>query len=124
MVLILDGSSDIGAQVRRNLCHLICLKHLIRSKAVTNLIFFWTSTGPFILGCVVGSIGYYNYCPRSLDLFYIVTSYIKWVKNFWTYSIYRNIKFRPHIGVYIVQIRRGEKRRRIPPAKNIFPRLC
>ena len=25
-------------------------------------------------------------CPRSLDLFYIETYYIKWVKTSWTYS--------------------------------------
>ena len=34
MVIILDGNSDIGAHVRRNLCF------LSRSRAVTNLIFF------------------------------------------------------------------------------------
>ena len=31
MVLKLDGNSEIGAHV----CYLICLRHLIRSKAVT-----------------------------------------------------------------------------------------
>ena len=43
MVLILDGNLEIGVHcsvhVRSNLCHLICLRHLIRSRAVTNLIF-------------------------------------------------------------------------------------
>ena len=39
MVLILDGNSEIGAHVWSNLCYLICLRHLIRSKTVTNLIF-------------------------------------------------------------------------------------
>ena len=40
MVHILDGNSEIGAQVRTNLCYLMCLLHLIRSSAVTNWIFF------------------------------------------------------------------------------------
>ena len=38
MVLI-DDNSEISAQVRRNLCNLICLRHLIRSKEVTKGIF-------------------------------------------------------------------------------------
>ena len=32
VVLILDGNSEIGGQVRSNLCYLICLRHLIRSE--------------------------------------------------------------------------------------------
>ena len=36
MILILDGISEIGARVRGNLCYLISLRHLIRSRAVTN----------------------------------------------------------------------------------------
>ena len=39
MVLTLDGISDIGAHVRRNLCYLICLRLLIRSRVVTNRFF-------------------------------------------------------------------------------------
>ena len=34
MVLILDGNSEIGAHVRNKLC----FRHLIRSRAVSNLI--------------------------------------------------------------------------------------
>ena len=30
----------------------------------------------------------YTVCPRSSDPFYVVTYYIKWVTNSWTYSIY------------------------------------
>ena len=30
MVLILDVNSEIGAHARRNLCYLICLRHLLR----------------------------------------------------------------------------------------------
>ena len=41
MVLMLDGNSEIRAQVRNNLCYLICLMHLIRSRAVTDLILFF-----------------------------------------------------------------------------------
>ena len=37
MVLNLDGNSEIGAHVRSNVCYLICLRHVIRSKAVTNV---------------------------------------------------------------------------------------
>ena len=40
LLLILDGNSEIGAHVRSNLDYLIFLKHLFRSRAVTNLIFF------------------------------------------------------------------------------------
>ena len=36
MVLILDGNSEIGAHVGSNLRCLICLKHFIRLRAVTN----------------------------------------------------------------------------------------
>ena len=39
MVLILYGNSDIGAHVRSKVCCWICLRHMVRSKAVTNLIF-------------------------------------------------------------------------------------
>ena len=41
MVIILDGNSEIGAHVRSNFCYLTPLRHLIRSIAVTNLIFFF-----------------------------------------------------------------------------------
>ena len=35
-VIILDGNSEIGALVRSNLFNLICLRHLLRPRAVTN----------------------------------------------------------------------------------------
>ena len=38
VLLILDGNSEKAAHVRSNFCYLICLKHLIRPKAVTNRI--------------------------------------------------------------------------------------
>ena len=41
MVVALDGNSDMGAHVRSNFCNFLTyLRHLIRSRAVTNLIFF------------------------------------------------------------------------------------
>ena len=39
MALMLDGNSVIGACVRSNLCYLICLRHLLWSRAVTNWFF-------------------------------------------------------------------------------------
>ena len=39
MVLILDGNSDVGAHVRIDLGVLVSLRHLFRSRAVTNLTF-------------------------------------------------------------------------------------
>ena len=38
-VLELDVNSEIGAHVRSNPCYLICLRHLIRTRAVANRIF-------------------------------------------------------------------------------------
>ena len=35
MVLISDVNSEIGAHLRSNLCYLICLRDLIRSRAVS-----------------------------------------------------------------------------------------
>ena len=40
MVIILDVNPEIDARVRNNLLYLICLRHLIRSRAVTNKIVF------------------------------------------------------------------------------------
>ena len=38
-VLLLDGNLEIDAHVRNNFSYQICLRHLIRSRAVTNKIF-------------------------------------------------------------------------------------
>ena len=40
ILILLGGNSKIGAHVWSNLCHLISLRHLIISRAVTNRIFF------------------------------------------------------------------------------------
>ena len=39
-MVTLDGNSEIGAHVMSNICYLICLRHLINSRAFTNRIFF------------------------------------------------------------------------------------
>ena len=39
-MLKIYGSSKISAHVKSNLCYLICLRHLVRSRALTNRIFF------------------------------------------------------------------------------------
>ena len=39
-LLILVCSSELSAHVCSNLCYLTCLRHLIRSRAGTNLILF------------------------------------------------------------------------------------
>ena len=41
---ILGGNSKLGAHVSRNLCYLICLRHLIGSMAVENLDFYYKKT--------------------------------------------------------------------------------
>ena len=49
IVLMLDGISEIGVHERSNICNLIWLIHLIRSRSVTNLIF---PKRPIFLSCV------------------------------------------------------------------------
>ena len=39
VVLILDGNQETSMHAKNNLCHLICLRHLSRSRAVSNRIF-------------------------------------------------------------------------------------
>ena len=55
MVRILDGNSGVGAHVRSNICHLICLRDLIKSRAVTNRIFFSPNRPIFLHGCATCS---------------------------------------------------------------------
>ena len=55
MVLLLDGNSKIGAPVRSNLCYLICLRHLIRSVTVANLIVFLQIRHIFLHTCAACS---------------------------------------------------------------------
>ena len=51
MVLMLDGYLEMDAHVRSDLCYLICSKHLFRSRAVTNLIFFLQMRPIFVHMC-------------------------------------------------------------------------
>ena len=50
MVLILYDS-EIGAHVSSNLCYFICSRHLIRSYAVTDRIFFSPKGPIFLYSC-------------------------------------------------------------------------
>ena len=49
MVLKSDGNSEIGAHIRINLSYLICLRHLIKSRSVTNRIFFFSKKPIFLI---------------------------------------------------------------------------
>ena len=50
----------------------------------------------FLTKCLIMS--FYTICPRSVDPFFIVTYYIKWIKTSWTYSTgVRIYKFYLHI---------------------------
>ena len=51
MVRILNGNSDIGAHV----CYLICFRHLIWSRAVTNWIFFSLKRHILLHACATSS---------------------------------------------------------------------
>ena len=51
MVLTSCGNSEIGAHVKNNICCLIFLMHLIRSRAVTNRIFFSPIRPIFLHAC-------------------------------------------------------------------------
>ena len=51
LVLILDGNPEIGANVRSNLSYLICSRHLIRSRNVTDRIFFSPKITIFLHAC-------------------------------------------------------------------------
>ena len=51
MAHIWDGNSEISANLRSNLGYLICYRHLPRSRAVTNLIFFLQKRPVFLHMC-------------------------------------------------------------------------
>ena len=55
MVPLLDGNLEIGAYIRNNLSYLICSMHLIRSRVVTNLIFFSPKRPVFLHACALNS---------------------------------------------------------------------
>ena len=51
-VAILEGNSELGAHERKNICYLISLRHLIKTRAVTNRIVFIPEKKYFSLRCV------------------------------------------------------------------------
>ena len=76
-VLILDGNSEhvthpwrkMGAQVRSNLCYLICLRHLIRSREEAHLIFSSKKTNyPACVRNMVWSTIWYKYTMHGPDI--------------------------------------------------------
>ena len=70
MVIILDGSSEISSHVRGNICYLICLSKLIRSRAVTNRIFISPKTPLFRQTCATCyhliKVPWFNYTANSI----------------------------------------------------------
>ena len=55
MVLILDGKLETGAHVWSNICYLICLRHLIRSREHSQIGFFSAKTPIFLHACTTCS---------------------------------------------------------------------
>ena len=51
MALILDRNTDMGAYVRISLCYLICVRHFITSRAVTNQILVSKERPIFLHAC-------------------------------------------------------------------------
>ena len=51
MVLILDGNSELVAHVRSNFRYQTCLRHLIRTRAVTIGFFFSPKRSIFLHAC-------------------------------------------------------------------------
>ena len=67
MLLILNGNSENGAQVRNNLCYLIRLRHLIRAREKT--IFLHACARCSELPSNISTmIGIYIFVERSSDL--------------------------------------------------------
>ena len=58
-ILKLDGNSEIGAQVWRDLGYLIYLRHLFRSTAFTNITFFFRKT--YFPSYMRNIVTYYSY---------------------------------------------------------------
>ena len=57
-VLILDGNSELRAHVRSNICYLICIRNINRSKAVAYRIFFYRKS-QFLLMRAQHDMSYY-----------------------------------------------------------------
>ena len=78
MVLKLDGKSEIGAHhVRSNLCYLICLRHLIRSRAVTDL--FSPKRSIFLHACATRSE-----LPSNISSLKVVKLLFRSISSVWS----------------------------------------
>ena len=71
MLPMLGGNSEIGAHVRTNICYLICQRHLIRSRAVTNRIFF-SSKRPIFLQRVLSYLLMQVSAPNEQNVFFLL----------------------------------------------------
>ena len=97
MLLILDGNS-VKEHVRSNLYCLICLRHLIRSRAVKNKIFFFSEWPVF-----------FDACATCIELQFISTilqlSFLSFFSssNFWNICIYKTLKV-VNTGKSIMQV--------------------
>ena len=101
-VLILDGNSEIGAHVRiNNLYNLICLRQLIRSRAVTNRIFF--SKRPIFLHvCVTCSELPSNMRTSERDWRNsIQPSQIIDYRIYWLYNLYNVYLYQVYMSIHI-----------------------
>ena len=76
MVLILDGNSEKGAQVRTNLCYLIWPRHLI-DREQSQMVFMFSEKTSVFPGCMLPIL--HTVCPTSSDPVYKVSYYMKWV---------------------------------------------
>ena len=71
MVLIGDGNSEIGANVRIDHCYMICLRDLIMSRAVTRADLFFLQKDLFSFMCAQHVLSHYliyellTYCRKS-----------------------------------------------------------
>ena len=68
MVLILDGNLEIGAHVGSNLCYLICFRHLIISRVITNRIFYTKKKLIFLHVCAT-----YSELPSDIQYSFLFT---------------------------------------------------
>ena len=68
-MVILDGNSEIGGHVRSNLFYLTCLRHLIKSRAVTNRIFCPKDLFSFMRAQYGLSYHQYNYQCSLVNIF-------------------------------------------------------
>ena len=77
MVLILDGNSEIGAH-KANFLHFICIRHLIRSRAVANRNFFSPKRPIFLHACAICSM-----LPSNIStvLFWLFTRTLQFLTN-------------------------------------------